>query len=299
MNLKSAKYLYSLVVVALLAITACDNGDDGLGGLLQGGSGSDDNAETKDQTLLRIELPAPGSGTFVSHKCDVDGVSLMNYCLEYDATAHHSRWVAYRFDNRYKNKNNVKRKDYDIKPQYPKDPDCSSSLPDDLSFRGYQHGHIVASEDRRCSREANDQTFYMTNMSPMEGDFNTNYWTNYENYVRTMAWKKNFCDTLYVVKGGTIRFGECSNVTSGSYKLAVPKHYFIALLRVNSGRYDAVGFYVDHDFDSSLDIARDRREHSMTIRALEDLTGINFFHNLPDDIENDVETRLDKTLWDL
>ncbi|MBQ0057776.1 MAG: DNA/RNA non-specific endonuclease [Bacteroidales bacterium] len=296
---RNLKYILSLVVIAISAITACDNTDDGLGGLLPTETQTSDDKETKDQTLLRIELPAPGNGIFVSHKCEVDGNMLMNYCVEYDATLHHSRWVAYRFDNRYRNKSGVKRKDYSIKPQYPKDPDCSSSLPDDLSFRGYQHGHIVASEDRRCSREANDQTFYMTNMSPMDGDFNSNYWPNYESYVRDMAYKKNFADTLYVVKGGTIRFGECQNITSGSYKLAVPNQYFIALLRVNSGRYDAIGFLVDHKYESTLDIAKDRREHAMSIDALEALTGIDFFHNLPDDIEDSVESKVDNNLWGL
>lgn len=46
----------------------------------------------------------------------------------------------------------------------------------------FQRGHIVASEDRICSMDVNGQTFYMTNMQPQRGEFNTGIWEK---------WKKN------------------------------------------------------------------------------------------------------------
>ena len=95
-------------------------------------------------------------------------------------TAHHgcltglrigTEWVAFRFDNAMREKQ-VARKDYSIRPQYPKDPLCTVTTSNDASFSGYDHGHLCASADRLCSRLSNDQTFYMSNMSPQMGDFN-------------------------------------------------------------------------------------------------------------------------------
>ncbi len=40
-------------------------------------------------------------------------------------------------------------------------------------------------------------------------------------------------------------------------------------------------------------------EFALTVREVEELTGLDFFHRLPDHIEEELETSLDLTLWDL
>ena len=40
-------------------------------------------------------------------------------------------------------------------------------------------------------------------------------------------------------------------------------------------------------------------EHSITIDQLETLTGINFFPNLPDDVESTVEASFSAAAWGL
>ena len=67
--------------------------------------------------------------------------------------------------------------------------------------------------------------------------------------------------------------------------VAVPKYYFIAVLSYKNKQYKGIAFYVEHTNNKTNLIKR----YSMSIRELEQKTGINFFHNLEDAIENNVE----------
>lgn len=257
----------------------------------------------------RIEMPRLQQGdVFIVHQATDMKDKPLNYAVAYDTKQHHSRWVAFRFDNQTKGRS-VSRKDYSIKPQYPQDPLCKDTPTSDASFHGYDHGHLCASADRLCSRTANDQTFYMSNMSPQLASFNQDYWTKYEGFVQNLGrscgtvsgTNTAFADTLYVVKGGTI-----NNVTTTTkvddFNMPVPSHYFMALLSVKDGKYAAIAFWMEHrQYDLSI-IKNDKTEiaaHAISIDRLESLTGIDFFCNLPGAVEKAVEASCMPSVWGL
>ena len=253
----------------------------------------------------RLEMPAltgENGELFIVHRVgNPHGRdSIVNYAYAYLPQSFHSRWVAFRFDAQTRPKA-VGRKDYKIKPQYPRDPKLSTAwaIPSDLSFgRGYDHGHLVASADRLFSREANDQTFYMGNMSPQLASFNQKYWTGLETLVQDLGRNPSFADTLYVVKGGAL-----SPLSSYGYaangKMPIPHHYFMALLKVKNGVYSSIGFWMEHKNYGKIGKANEMGKHAVSVSALEKLTGINFFHNLPDNVEQRVESNLTLSVWGL
>ena len=105
----------------------------------------------------------------------------------------------------------------------------------------------------------------------------------------------SFCDTLYICKGGTIDKSEQVLATIGK-GLIVPKFFFMALLRVKNGVYNAMGFWIEHKPSNDKRLAK----YAVSIKELERKTGIDFFCNLPDDIENVVEeAAVNNTLWGL
>jgi endonuclease G len=174
---------------------------------------------------------------------------------------------------------------------------------------GYDHGHICPNADRKYSREANRQTFFLTNMQPQRNIFNAGLWLKMENKLTNTWWPKSTGDTLYVVKGGTIDSEDhiieyiCNRQKSATSKngyIPVPKYFFMALLRKNNMGYKAMAFWAEHlNEDHSNDPLGN---YVINIRELERRTGIDFFCNLPDDIEEDVETTsVDdiKWLWNL
>lgn len=231
---------------------------------------------------------------FIVHRTaptTAQGDSVVNYAYAYDIERFHSRWVAFRFDGNTRPRL-VGRKDYSIRPKYPIDPKLPQryALASDLTFNGYDHGHLCASADRLYSREANDQTFYMSNMSPQIGKFNQEYWTAFENHVQDLGRDSGFADTLYVVKGGTITEEKGLLGYLSSAHVPIPKYYYMALLKVKNGVYTGIGFLVEHKNYGVKGNKAHVRSHAVSIKALEAATGLNFFHNLDDKVESVVES---------
>ncbi len=285
------KYLY-LIAVVVLALSSCSKDDDGNDG--------PDIRPYRPNTryLTRIEVPKTlTSGTqFIEHSTLIGKDSVMTFCLEYDLTRFHSRWVAFRFDGLTRGIN-VPRQDL-----WADDPSLSEKYHiGSGTFRGGVRGHICASHDRRYSEEANRQTFYMTNMTPMNYDFNSDYWSKFENHIQTLGRSTTFSDTLYIVKGGAIYDDEVKGwaYSSMGKAMPIPRHYFIAALKLKAGKYSAIGFWVEHKDDGSSASTSTLRSAACKISQLEERTGIDFFPNLPDNIEQQVESTLTYTDWNL
>ncbi len=299
--------IVALVVVSLpLVFTAC-GGDDYYD---MPSDVSWRGAESAEGTIVttpyeeRIEVPARKEGnTFVAHTVQYDGHEVLNYCVEYDPVKMHSRWVAFRFDGDTRPRN-VSRSDepFDDDPKLPESMHIGAQ-----GFGSpYNRGHLVASYDRLFCQEANEQTFYMSNMSPQIAKFNSPYWAKLERIVQNHGRNTSFADTLYVVKGGAIDNAEdlLEYISrSNGKRVAVPGHYFMALLRVKGTTYNSIAFWVEHDNYGYADVndvpnsTFEQRGQVKTIDQLEQLTGIDFFHNLPDDIEKEVESTYSISLW--
>ena len=134
-------------------------------------------------------------------------------------------------------------------------------------------------------------------MQPQWQYHNGGIWNSFEDKVRTWAEAK-VCDTLYVVKAATIRSDQlypqkCNN------RLPVPKYFYMALLHYNKATdtYQAMGFWTEH-IDANQQ-SKNLGQYAISIDELERRTGIDFFCNLPDAIENDVEAKLDLEFWHL
>ena len=139
---------------------------------------------------------------------------------------------------------------------------------------GWTRGHQIPSADRQKA-DSNKSTFYATNMTPQQYDFNGGIWANLEKKVRTYA--RN-CDTLYVCTGCLISNSSGWSGTNGGVAARVPDGYYKALLRRKGSNWSAVGYYLPH---SKSIASGDFQQYSLSIKALENKTGEDFFANLP------------------
>lgn len=121
-------------------------------------------------------------------------------------------------------------------------------------------------------------------MQPQVNGFNAQVWANMEKQLR--IWDRDdFRDTLYVCKGGTIdKQNQILTVTSKG--LIVPKYFYMAILCKNKLGYKALGFWIEHEANDDTDLGK----YVVSIQDLERKTGIDFFCNLPDNIERRVES---------
>lgn len=265
----------------------------------------------------RMEIPRLKGGAYdqfiVKHARlrDNSNIMFVNFCMEYDQLKKASRWTAFRWDidNTY-DSNCGRAGDFASDPDVPVKYRVGNGY-----FKGYQRGHMLASEDRQCSVSANAQTFYMTNMHPQFGRFNgyddngSYVWVNAEGFVRRLyqGWTRanNATDTIYVVKGGTIDkatqiIGYTSN--SSTSNIIVPKYFYMALLyktgkSQTQGGYKAIALWIPHTEDDTTAGKAIARKYAISIDELEEKTGIDFFCNMPDNLEKIVESNYNLAAW--
>ena len=246
--------------------------------------------------ITRLEFPHlkdKGSNIVVVHKTsDAYGV---NYAIEWDINKKSQRWSCYQMRKGYQG--NAGR--YDTYNGYPFDPVLEEKglyLDRDYFYRsGFDHGHVCPSADRQYSYEANKQTFYLSNMQPQYNKFNAGIWEKLESKIRKWTPRNNE-DTLYVCKGGTIDDEE-NIIKRISGKLIAPKYFFCALLLKNAMGYRAIGFWMENE---NIDRSNDKLKiYAKSIDELEKITGIDFFCNLPDNIEDKVEASVSTSAWGL
>ena len=281
--------LLALLPVMLCVVSCSDSNEDSSnGGSPDTANNTNRNDTSSEPALQRLEFPHIKEGNIVLIHSTNDQYGI-NYSVEWDPQKKAQRWSAYQLDSRTLGKN-TNRYQSDNN-QYPHDPLLQNSLylsQDCFWNSGFDHGHICPSADRLYSAEANYQTFFLTNMQPQYRAFNGGDWSPWyrlENQVRTWAGTQS-TETLYVVKGGTIEDNQIlPNKVKG--EMIVPKYFFVALLLKNSQGYKAIGFWMEHK--SSYDKKQPLSDYAVNIEELQRLTGIDFFCNLPDDVEQKVE----------
>lgn len=263
-------------------------------------------------SVTGYEIPhLNNQNVYADHYVTMDGVQILNYALEWDNTKRHANWVAFTFDTTT-SADNVKRTDaWSADPKLPAEMQVQES---DHKNDGFDRGHLCASEDRVYLKEANKQTFYYSNISPQLNDFNGGFWRKLETRVQT--WGRSTADgvynKVYVTKGGTLnkllKNFKGTTVDGGTpttdangftiHGLACPEYYFMAVLGQKDDVFHAIAFLVPHKEGMTENPSSDElKEYVVSVDKLEEETGIDFFCNLPDVLENEVEAACNLNDW--
>ena len=213
----------------------------------------------------------------------------ITFSLEWSYADKANRWTCYEMFNNNWNGNAGRNDSFREDPEIPEK--YRSTLAD-YKGSGFSRGHLCPSSDRQCSVEQNKQTFFLSNMQPQWQNHNGVLWNNLEDLVRSWAEDVD-CDTLYVVKAATIRSDQIYDEKCNN-SLIVPKYFYMAILWYNkaANEYKAIGLWTVHENVS--DKNKNYGDYAISIDELEERTGIDFFCNLPDDIEDAVESKCKK-----
>lgn len=266
----------------------------GVGG--NGGGGSGDGEITAAGWLELPKLKTMDGCQFVTHYVTVGAKKVRNFSLFFDTNERIAYWVAYPHCKMYLGSQG-RSEAFQPDPEIKAADQMSGSLPE--NGYAYNRGHQIPSGDRTANYEMNVQTFYYSNMTPQLGSFNQKIWVDMETRVRNWL---NGCDTLYVVTGAvlkTVGGNEKVKYTSdkNGHQVAVPNYYFKVLLqlRLNDGNpaYQAIGFWFDHKANSGTVTAG----YAKTVDYIEEKTGFDFFSNLPENVQSQVESRFEPEKW--
>jgi endonuclease G len=164
----------------------------------------------------------------------------------------------------------------------------ASATTDDYKNSGWDRGHMAPAADMKWSKQAMDESFYLSNICPQNHNLNSGDWKALEERVRDWASENG---QIYVVCGPIV---SKQPKTIGYNQVAVPDAFFKVLLRNENGNWSAIAFlFANQSGHKKLST------YAMSVEEIQILTAIDFFPALPDDIEAKIEGQLDTAVWGL
>lgn len=232
-----------------------------------------------------LELPATSDSDNLKYLCHMLPDGTRNFSSYFDEEKCLSLWCCYPYVN---GQGGTGRSE-----SYAYDPLVSDSFQGDVSAtyydkringEDYVRGHMIPSNDR--SGRANMDLFLSTNIMPQSTTLNGASWNAMEQKIHK-TWSKE-CDTMYVVTGTFI--GESRNFVKdkgGVKKISVPEGVYKAILaHTKTGQYKCIAAYFENVKTTQTKF---EKELAISVDSLENKVGVDFFVNLPDDIEKSVE----------
>jgi endonuclease G len=218
-------------------------------------------------------LPTSSSHQIVIHKY---------YTLSYKEDYEQAEWVAYELNN-----NAIANQHFE-RPFFIEDTKVKSGSADWRNYKnsGYDKGHLCAAADMKFSKNAFDDTFLTSNISPQKHNFNEGIWNTLEQKVRYWSSKYN---GIYVVTGGVLTK---SLKTIGKEKVAVPEYFYKVLLDNSRAEYKMIGFLMP-----AVDSKKPLYEFVVSVDQIEKMTGIDFYPKLDDALESKLEKASDYKGW--
>jgi len=218
-------------------------------------------------------LPTSTSGAIVHHAY---------YSLSYSEAHEQAEWVAYELM-----KQHLQRNDF-VRPYFVEDRSVKTKSANYKNYKnsGYDRGHLCPAGDRKFNYDAFHETFLTSNISPQNHEFNAGVWNRLEQKVR--FWAEKY-DGLYVITGGVLKKGL---KVIGEEEVSVPQEFYKIVIDESEEGYKAIAFLIpNRSTDKSF------YEYTVTIDTIENKTGIDFFSNLPQDVEKELESSNNIKHW--
>jgi endonuclease G, mitochondrial len=227
---------------------------------------------TQNTTQEGLEIPKGGKA-----------IQYNGYTLSYNTQYKQANWVAYTLDIEELNTKNTGRTD-----DFREDPKVDGAHLEDYKNSGYDRGHLCPSADRTSSVELCSETYLLSNMSPQLHSFNAGLWLDAENAVRDAARKYK---KIYIATGPV--FSENMTTIGSCCQIAVPDFFYKVILAFdNSGEAHTIALLCPQKYKRN-----NLYLYATTVDKIEELTGIDFFYNLDDNIEVVVEASYDLSDW--
>lgn len=207
----------------------------------------------------------------------------IGYTVSYNEQRRNPNWVAYELTAEEVDGTEPRGS------KFVPDPSVTGrqAVDNDYKNSGWDRGHLAPAADMKWSEQAMDESFYLSNISPQNGNLNRGVWKSIEELTRDNA--QRYGEILVVT--GPVFTNKKGLGSIGNNDVHIPNAFYKVLLAYDNG-YKGIGFYCENKAGKKkLD------KYAKSIDEIEDITGIDFFHLLPDDIESTAESRFDWNDW--
>jgi len=214
-------------------------------------------------SLAQIKFLPKSQGEIVKHAY---------YSLSYLEEHEQAEWVHYKLNIEMLKGKTPRKNSF----KSDKLVSTKSAALSDYKNSGYDRGHLAPAGDMKLSKVSMSESFYMSNMSPQKASFNRGIWNTLENQVRLRAKKSE----LYISTGGVLNSKKLKRI--GSNKVSVPDQFYKIIYDAKNQKMFA--YLMPNRKLESLE------KYVVTVDLIEALTGIDFYHQLDDDLENKLES---------
>ncbi len=150
----------------------------------------------------------------------------------------------------------------------------------DYKKSGYDKGHMCPAADQKWSEQAMYDCFSFTNMTPQDGALNSCAWQTLEKKERKWAMR----DSAILIVAGPI-YEKSDTKRIGNSGVRVPSAFFKVFAAPYLDEPRGIAFVYPN-----MSSPGNMENYVMTIDDVEKLTGFDFFYNLPDEVENNIES---------
>jgi endonuclease G len=237
--------------------------------------------EARIQKQIELGMPTGASPEYIIRR--------PQYVISYNRDLNVANWACWH----------VNAESYGPVPRYQGNFLTDNTLPtgfyrvthQDYTGSGYDRGHIVRSQERTSTREDNDATFYLTNILPQTPDLNQGVWNSFELYCEKLAKQQK---ELYLIAGGTFD----KNPPRLKGKVAVPKSTWkiVVVLERGQGLKDITKAtrVIAVDMPNISGIRDDDwRKYRVSVKELEQRTGLKFLTAVPEEIRKALIEKVD------
>lgn len=207
------------------------------------------------------------------------------FTLSFNLKHNNPNWVAWELE-RSETTGSLKRTD-DFEPDTSL-PRAHQVTTNDYRRSGYDRGHQVPAADMKWSPRAMAECFLMSNICPQTHGLNAGPWSKLEAACRRWANREG---RVYIACGPIYR-GSNQPSIGQRVRVTVPDAFFKVVLCMTKGKEKAIGFVYDN-----RDGKQDMSQAAMSVDEVEKITGFDFFHNLPDELEDRLEASCKFKYW--
>lgn len=205
------------------------------------------------------------------------------YHTGYNEERRSPAWVAYRLDAG-ENSDKLKR------PKgFKSDLRTMARIsPNDYSKSGYDRGHLAPNSAiaTRFGRDAQIETFLMSNIVPQTPDLNRKVWQRLEKLEDEYA---NRLENIWVITGPIFD----DHIQSITNQIEIPDAFFKIIFDEEKGNLRTIAFLMQQNVTG-----KEPLDHFLTsIDEIEKLTGMDFIAPLADEVENRLETIVPGRVW--
>ena len=203
------------------------------------------------------------------------------YTLSYNEKHEQANWVAYKLTSNQVLGIFSRTDNFRVDPKVL----TGSAMLSDYKGFGYDRGHLAPAADMKISKTSMSESFFMSNMSPQHPSFNRGIWKKLEEVVRSWAINEG---TIYIATGPILE----DDLSYIGNHVSVPNYYYKVILDYSQPDIKGIGFILPNAKSNNSLI-----NYVVSVDKVEQLTGIDFFTNLPDEIESKIESSYNISSW--